>query len=432
MAEPDKQEFTSIMKKQVSRRDVLKAAGIGGVGILLGAAGVGGAFALADVLPDIQKKEKTDAIIPFYGKHQAGITTRPQNHIYFASFDVTAENRKDLIRLFQDWTEAAAAMTEGRPVGDESDNKFLPPHDTGEVLGLSPANLTLTFGVGPTLFTKNGKDRFGLRKKQPAELKELPKFPLDSLEERWTGGDLCVQACADDFQVAFHAVRNLARIARGKAVIRWAQAGFQRTKQAGSKNETPRNLFGFKDGTVNPDVNDPAELNKYLWVQPGDGADWLVDGTFLVVRRIQMFIEVWDRTSLKEQENTIGRYRDSGAYLGQKHEFDPPDFEKKDANGEYYIPITAHVRVARGDGKEKILRRSYSYTDGIDPKTGTFDAGLLFICFQRSISEQFIPIQTRLAQTDHLNEYIVHRGSAVFACFPGAKKGGYIGESLFS
>jgi deferrochelatase/peroxidase EfeB len=432
MSELDKKEMTSIFKKQVSRRDILKAAGIGGVGMLLGATGVGSAFALADVLPGSQKIDQTKEIVPFFGKHQAGITTEVQNHIYFAAFDVTATNRNELIQLFKDWTEAAAAMAEGKPVGDASENKFLPPDDTGEVAGLTASNLTITFGVGPTLFTKNGQDRFGLKNKQPAELKELPKFPLDSLEDKWTGGDICIQACADDLQVAFHAVRNLARIARGKAVLRWGQAGFQRTKQASPKNETPRNLFGFKDGTVNPDVKNPDDMNKYVWVQPGDGPDWLVNGSYLVVRRIQMFIEVWDRTALKEQENTFGRYRDSGAYLGQKKEFDQPDFEKKNEKGEYFIPMTAHVRVAHGDGKQKILRRSFSYSDGIDAKTGTFDAGLLFISFQRSISKQFVPIQERLSQMDKLNEYIVHRGSAVFACLPGAKKGGYIGETLFS
>ncbi|ASS89295.1 iron uptake transporter deferrochelatase/peroxidase subunit [Aeribacillus pallidus] len=432
MSEPDKKETTSVFNKNVSRRDVLKAAGIGGVGVLIGASGIGGALALADVLPTSQKKENTNAVVPFYGKHQAGIATEVQNHIYFAAFDVTAEDRNELIQLFKEWTKAAAAMTEGKSVGDPANNKYLPPDDTGEAAGLNASNLTITFGVGPTLFTKNNKDRFGLQKKQPDELKELPKFPLDSLEEQWTGGDLCIQACSDDLQVAFHAVRNLARIARGKAVLRWAQAGFQRTKQASPKKETPRNLFGFKDGTVNPNVKNSAEMNQYVWVQPGDGPDWLVNGTYLVVRRIQMFIEVWDRTTLKEQENTFGRYRDSGAYLGQKNEFDPPDFEKKDENGEYYIPMTSHVRVAHGDGKQKILRRSYSYADGIDAKTGTFDAGLLFISFQRSISKQFIPIQKRLSQMDELNEYIVHRGSAVFACLPGVKKGGYIGETLFS
>lgn len=245
------------------------------------------------------------------------------------------------------------------------------------------------------------------------------------------GGDLCIQACADDLQVVFHAVRNLLRIARGTAKLRWAQTGFQRSKQADFKNTTPRNLFGFKDGTVNPVVTNKKEMNQHVWVQPGDGPDWLVNGTYLVVRRIQMFIEVWDRSTLKEQENTFGRYRSNGAPLGQKNEFEQLDLDKKNELGQYHIPENSHTRLSHGDGSQKILRRAYSYSDGMDKKTGSFDAGLLFLSFQRSPSKQFIPIQHRLAKMDKLNEYTTHRGSAIFACLPGTEQGGYIGETLF-
>lgn len=422
-------EQSSILSKKVSRRNMLKTAGAGGVGMLIGASGIGGLLSLSETT--LTKGETVKDIIPFYGKHQAGILTEAQNHIYFVSLEVTAESREELIKMFKDWTEAAAAMTEGKAVSANSGNHFLPPKDTGEAAGLSPSNLTITFGVGPGLFEKYGKDRFGLQSKKPKELKDLPKFPLDSLEEKWTGGDICIQACADDLQVAFHAVRNLIRIARGKAVIHWAQTGFQRTKHADSKKETPRNLFGFKDGTVNPDVNQDKEMDQHVWVQPVDGSDWLAGGSYMVVRRIQMFIEVWDRSSLRDQENTFGRHRDSGAPFGQKNEFDKADFNKKE-NGQPVIPADSHMRLAHGDGTQKILRRSYSYADGMDPQTGSFDAGLLFICFQRNPDKQFIPMQQRLAKNDKLNEYTVHKGSAIFACLPGTKKGGYIGETLFS
>ncbi|MEH7335382.1 iron uptake transporter deferrochelatase/peroxidase subunit [Neobacillus drentensis] len=414
---------------KISRRDVLKTAGVGGVGILLGASGFGGLMSITESKAT-SKTEKE--IVPFYGKHQSGITTKAQNHIYFVSLDVTTSKKEDLIKLFKDWTKASGLMTEGKTVGELSSNEFLPPKDTGEAAGLSPSNLTITFGVGPSLFVKNNQDRFGLKQKQPKELVDLPKFPLDALEEVWTGGDLCIQACADDLQVAFHAIRNLIRIARGKAILRWAQTGFQRSKQADSKNETPRNLFGFKDGTINPDVNSEKEMNEIVWVQPGDGPNWLVNGSYLVVRRIQMFIEVWDRTLLKEQENTFGRQRESGAPLGQKNEFDKPDFNHKDENGQDHIPADSHFRLSRGDGTQKILRRGFSYSDGMDVKTGALDAGLLFVGFQRTPSKQFIPIQTRLANMDKLNEYISHRGSAIFACLPGTKQGGFIGETLFN
>jgi deferrochelatase/peroxidase EfeB len=420
---------SSAIGKKISRRDILKTAGVGGVGVILGASGLGGLLSISESKATTKEDHN---IVPFYGKHQSGITTKTQNHVYFVSLDATTSKKNELAQLFKDWTKAAALLTEGKAVGDLSSNEFLPPKDTGEAAGLSASNLTVTFGVGPSLFVKDNQDRFGLKAKQPIELVDLPKFPLDALEDQWSGGDLCIQACADDVQVAFHAVRNLIRIARGKAALRWAQTGFQRTKQADTKNETPRNLFGFKDGTVNPDVNDEKEMNKQVWVQPGDGPDWLVNGSYLVVRRIQMFIEVWDRSPLREQENTFGRYRDSGAPFGQKNEFDPLDLKQKNDKGQYSLPVDSHTRLSHGDGSQQILRRAFSYSDGMDIKTGSFDAGLLFLCFQRAPSKQFIPIQNRLAKMDKLNEYTSHRGSAIFACLPGTKPGGFIGETLFN
>ncbi len=423
---------STFFKKQITRRNLLKSAGIGGAGMVIGASGLGGILSAADAFPRTNAQQTANEVVPFYGKYQAGITTPAQNNVYFASLDVVTDDKAELIDLFKEWTKASAAMTKGEPVGDPAVNDLLPPVDTGETVGLSPSNLTITFGVGPTLFSKNGKDRFGLHAKKPAELKELPAFPLDALEEQWNGGDLCIQACSDDAQVCFHAVRNLIRIGRGKVALKWAQEGFQRTKNASEKNGTPRNLFGFKDGTINPDVSKQDIANNQLWVQPGDGPNWLAGGTYLVVRRIQMFIEVWDRTTLQDQENTFGRERDTGAPLGQSQEFDPVDLNKKDENGQLVIPESAHVRRARGKGKQQIWRRPYSYAGGMDPQTGTFDAGLFFLSFQRSPSKQFVPIQQRLAQMDELNEYISHKGSAVFACLPGVEKGGFIGETLFS
>ncbi|AGK53754.1 iron uptake transporter deferrochelatase/peroxidase subunit [Bacillus sp. 1NLA3E] len=417
-----------VIEKKFSRRDMLKTAGVGGVGALLGASGLEGLLAISE---NNTKNHEIQQIVTFYGKNQSGITTKTQNHVYFIALDVTTSKKEDLVNLFKDWTTAAKRMSNGKAVDPLSSNEFLPPKDTGEAAGLSPSNLTITFGVGPNLFSNGNQDRFGLKHKQPKELVDLPKFPLDALEDEWSGGDLCIQACADDLQVVFHAVRNLLRIARGTAKLRWAQTGFQRSKQADFKNTTPRNLFGFKDGTVNPVVTNKKEMNQHVWVQPGDGPDWLVNGTYLVVRRIQMFIEVWDRSTLKEQENTFGRYRSNGAPLGQKNEFEQLDLDKKNELGQYHIPENSHTRLSHGDGSQKILRRAYSYSDGMDKKTGSFDAGLLFLSFQRSPSKQFIPIQHRLAKMDKLNEYTTHRGSAIFACLPGTEQGGYIGETLF-
>jgi deferrochelatase/peroxidase EfeB len=77
-----------------------------------------------------------------------------------------------------------------------------------------------------------------------------------------------------------------------------------------------------------------------------------------------------------------------------------------------------------------IRRRSYNYTDGLDP-TGQLNAGLLFISYQND-PQNFVRLQNRLGANDLLNEYIRHIGSAIFAVPPAPSQGHYIGQSLFS
>ncbi|MEC0091718.1 iron uptake transporter deferrochelatase/peroxidase subunit [Paenibacillus macquariensis] len=419
-----------MLNKKLSRRDMLRLAGVGGVGLLLGGGAIGSLLAS-------DKKTTSNAStilsqdqdsIPFYGAHQAGIITPSQNFICFAAFDVITDNVSDIRKMFQKWTTASATMVSGSLIGNVNDNPNLPPSDTGEAAELSPSRCTITFGAGPSLFDA----RFGLQNKRPPSFQELPPFKADSLEPEWCGGDLCVQVCADDLQVAFHAIRNLARIARGTAVLRWTQEGFQRSTQADPKATTPRNLLGFKDGTANPNVTDSKLMNEVVWSQSVDGTAWMTGGSYMAVRRVRMRIEVWDRSTLKDQEDTFGRHRHSGAPLGSKDEFDSIKLDALDATtGKPVIPSNSHVALAHGDGSIQMLRRSYSYSSGLDLKTGQLDAGLLFISFQRDLQKQFIPIQQRLANNDKLNEYAVHKGSAVFACFPGTTEGGFIGETLF-
>ncbi|QTC41412.1 deferrochelatase/peroxidase EfeB [Bacillus sp. V3] len=419
-------EEKSMLQTQISRRDILKIAGVGGAGVLLGASGLTGVLTAFGANPFVDDDESVDNKINFYGKHQSGILTKNPKHVYFASLNCTAGSKAELKELFRLWTTYSVSLMNGQLVGPNSANALLPPPDTGEAAGLDPAHLTLTFGVGPSLFEKK---ELGLAHKKPAELKDLPHFPKDQLDPRYVGGDICVQACADDPQVAFHAVRNLIRAARGKVTLKWSQTGFNSYKQKGKKVETPRNLFAFKDGTGNPDTDDAKEMDKVVWVQPGQSKSWLTGGTYLTVRRIQMHVETWDRTSLSGQEATFGRHRDTGAPLGKKGEFDEVDLELKE-NGKPVVPENSHVALAR-KVKDRILRRSFSYSDGINPDTGAFDTGLLFMSFQQNPS-QFINIQKSMGRADKLNEYITHRGSALFACFPGVKKGSFLGAELFN
>jgi deferrochelatase/peroxidase EfeB len=404
-----------------SRRALI---GWGGAGLALGAAAAGGAVAMARAGDDVDPAgAETGGAVEFHGVHQAGIATPVQDRLHFAAFDVRTEDRAEFVQLLKDWTQAARKMTAGEPVGEGAYGGLAeaPPDDTGEALGLKPSRLTLTIGFGPTLFGK-----FGLTDQRPAALADLPQFPGDNLDRSRTGGDLCIQACADDPQVAVHAIRNLARIGFGKVAIRWSQLGFGKTSSTTPDAQTPRNLMGFKDGTRNIAGTEPDRLKKFVWAGDGDGPDWMTGGSYLVARRIRMNIETWDRTSLQEQEDVFGRDKREGAPVGKAKERDEPFLKA--------MKPDAHVRLAHPDsnGGITILRRGYSFTDGTDG-LGRLDAGLFFLAYQRDVRKGFIPLQRKLSAQDALNEYIQHVGSAVFAVPPGVRDSrDWWGRTLFS
>lgn len=371
--------------------------------------------------------------VPFHGAHQAGIATPAQDRLAFGAFDLTDERPEALRDLLRAWTRAAELLCAGRPAGQVSGHPERPPEDTGEATGLPASRLTITFGLGPSLFERGGEDRLGLRDRRPRALRPLGALPGEQLDPDRTGGDLCVQACADDPQVAFHAVRNLARIAFGVATLRWTQLGFGRTSTTSRSQSTPRNLMGFKDGTNNLRAEDTAGMDRFVWVGADEPQRWMRGGSYLVARRIRMFLETWDRDRLADQEAIIGRRKDSGAPLTGEDEFDPVDLQLKGSDGITVILPDAHVRLASpstNDG-QVLLRRGYSYTDGIDARTGQLDAGLFFIAFQQDPERQFAAIQRRLGSGDALTEYVQHTGGGLFAVPPGVRPGGFVGEGLF-
>jgi deferrochelatase/peroxidase EfeB len=416
------------VSRNLARRTFLGSA-LGTAG-LVAAGGAGFGIARAD--DDTGSAMPSGgAAVPFYGEHQAGIATPAQDRLAFAAFDVTTFDPSALQALLATWAAAAAQMTQGKPVGPVETMPQAPPADTGEALGLAASQLTVTVGFGPSLFD----ERFGLAKHCPAALTKLPAMPGDYLKADISDGDLCVQACANDPQVAFHAVRNLARLARGTAVMRWSQLGFGRTSSTSTSQETPRNLMGFKDGTNNIKSEDAGEFDDFVWV--GEEADqpWMKGGSYLVSRRIRMLIESWDTDYLADQENVFGRKKDSGAPLGAKHEFDQVNLNAKKKDGSPVIPLNAHIRLASHvtNNGIRVLRRGYSYTDGIDQDTGLLDAGLFFIAFCKDAHRQFVPLQTKLGQRDNLNEYIRHTSSALFAIPRGLSgPGDYYGKDLFA
>jgi len=433
----------------ITRRSVLRG------GLLVGAGAVGGG-----VIGGLVGHEATESTAssgqaePFWGAHQAGVVTDTQLQTVLAAFDLTSDDRRELVALLKAWTALAAELAAGESVtvpiyanqGSTSANAYADAtggsttDDSLEAYGLGPARLTLTIGFGRSLFTTaDGKDRFGVADRLPGPLIELPHFAGDELAASESGGDLFLQACADDPQVAFHAVRSIARIAPDMATLRWTQLGFSPANTGG----TPRNLMGFKDGTMNSNVHPPKDLEGTLWAG-SESPSWMRGGSYLVYRRIRITLEHWDRLEPKLQEQVIGRRKLDGAPLGGDGEFSPLDLDARDRRGSHVIPDTAHVRLAapQTNNGAVLVRRAFSYNNGTTPfverwppwrQALEYDAGLLFLAYQRDPREAFVPVFSRLAETDALNQFTTHTASAVFAVPPGARgPGDWIGRTLFS
>ncbi|MGX7730325.1 Dyp-type peroxidase [Rhodococcus sp. 2H158] len=389
---------------ELSRRRLLGggAAVLGVAGI--GAAGIGTGLGYAAT----REPEPTGGrTVAFHGVHQAGIDTEPQAFAAFVALDLRPGlDRRALVGIMKVWAEDGRRLTEGSPALG----------DTEPELAHDPARLTVTVGFGPAVF-----DAAGLAAQRPEWLRPLPAFSIDRLEERWSGGDLLVQVCADDPVTVSHATRTLAKSVRSLATVRWVQRGFRNaagTKPAGT---TMRNLMGQVDGTVNPAAGS-TDFDRQVW-NPGTPA-WLAGGTSVVVRRIRMELDTWDELDRPARELAVGRDLASGAPLTGNREHDDPDFAATDVHGIPVIPPESHLARARPrNANERFLRRGYNYDD-------PDGAGLLFASYQADVDAQFVPVQQRLAEHDALNPWITPIGSAVFAVPPGFGPGGYPGDTL--
>ncbi len=261
--------------------------------------------------------------VAFGGKHQAGILTPAPSSALIAAFDVVATDTPELAGALRDLTAAARWLTGGGPAPKR--DPLLPPSDN-LILGPDPdpSNLTVTVGVGASLFD----ERFGLAARKPKQLRSMEHFPHDEIDPERTHGDLLLQLCADSPDACVHALRILIRATRGTLVLRWMLPGFLRPNTLGHGRTSTRNLLGFKDGTANPDGSDPALMDRLVWV-PSSGSGepaWTAGGSYMVVRIIRTKVEFWDRTALATQEDIIGRRKASGAPLDGRREHDVPDY----------------------------------------------------------------------------------------------------------
>ncbi|KRC61218.1 peroxidase [Agromyces sp. Root81] len=370
-----------------------------------GASGAGGAGGTAS------PTAVGEAILPFHGVHQAGVETPPQAHALFIALDLLPEvDAPALRRMLRVLSDDAARVTQGRP----------PLADTEPELAEVPARLTVTFGFGPGLVARAGAEA-------PSWLRPLPPFGIDRLDPRWNDGDLLLQIGADDAVTVSHAARMLLKDARSFATIRWTQRGFRRAAGSEPEGRTMRNLFGQLDGTVNPKPGTP-DFDELVW--SGGEPAWMAGGTSMVLRRIAMDLDGWDRVDRPGREASVGRKLASGAPLTGEREHDEPDFEALGPVGFPVIPDFSHLRRSRSEEPgERIYRRGYNY-DEAPASASVSDAGLLFASFQADVDRQFVPIQRRLDELDLLNEWTTPVGSAVFAIPPGCAEGGYIGDTL--
>ena len=114
----------------------------------------------------------------------------------------------------------------------------------------------------------------------------------------------------------------------------------------------------------------------------------------------------------------------------------------RNAAGEPVIPENSHARLAAPATNEgaQILRRGYTYDNGVSMTAERwppwrqgmeFDAGLLFICYQRDPRTGFVKIFDKMAKFDMMNQFVTHVGGGLFACPSGAAAGGFIGQAMF-
>ncbi|MGU3575299.1 iron uptake transporter deferrochelatase/peroxidase subunit [Brucellaceae bacterium C25G] len=365
----------------------------------------------------------------FYGVHQSGIVNARPAHGMIAAFDVLVKTPDDLERMFRTLTQRITFLMQGG-TPPELDPK-LPPADSG-ILGpeIRPDNLTITVGLGSSLFTEHD----WLTPHKPKLLQRMTKFPNDALVADICHGDLSLQFCANTPDTIIHALRDILKTMSDQLYLRWKQEGNVPVIPPSPTGdvESARNFLGFRDGSANPDASDTPLMQQLVWVDAvNQEPEWAQNGSYQAVRIIRNFVERWDRTPLQEQELIIGRKKASGAPLDGEKESQIPDYSK-DQDGKV-TPLDAHIRLANDRShaaqKNLMLRRPFNYSNGVT-KSGQLDQGLLFICYQADLEQGFITVQRKL-DGEPLEEYIKPVGGGYYYILPGAvDEDDYLGRSL--
>ncbi|WP_116113072.1 Dyp-type peroxidase [Austwickia chelonae] len=401
----------------ISRRRILGGGAVAAGSALAGGV-LGHAWSTSTATPDSSTPAHSVPLHghrkePFHGKHQSGILTGQQAHGSFVGLNLRRGSRRDdVIALLRMLSDDAARLTQGRPpLGALEDD-----------IAKLPARLTVTFGFGKGLFEAIGKPD-----SIPPALATLPAFDTDRLRPEWGQTDLVLQICSEEPITLSYARRRLVRDAAAFATVAWVQTGFGNAPGTEPAGNTPRNLMGMRDGTANE--SDPAHSSAVVW-STDPAYPWLVGGSHLVIRRMSIEMEAWDDIEVAAKEEAFGRRISDGAPLTGKHEKDPVDRLAKNSDGFPVINPAAHAaRAQPRNESERMMRRAYNYDVGLTPE-GKTDVGLIFVCYQKDVATAFVPVQRRLADSDLLNLWAHHIGSASYAVPPGAGTGEYIGQPL--
>jgi len=373
---------------EITRREALFGVGGAAVGAVIGAGavGVGVAVAGAQTAPSATAPVRGDAV-QASGVHQAGIArpASPQRQTLVQVFDLAGSGT--------DWVAGVGSVIgELTTIGSPRSSELFPD---------GAGDLTITVGIGARLSAEAAAALDG----------GLPSFKQDdTIAESDRGGDVMISACASDPGVLAAAITAVAA-ALPSATPRWGQRGFR----SPGDGTVVRNPIGFLDGIIVP--HGDAELESNVWIADGPFAG----GTICVLRRLRLRARDFEAMPLDEQEAAIGRRRADGVPLTGGGPSDQVDLQAKTAEGEYLIPLHSHARAAHPSftGSDLMLRRGYGFDNGITAD-GIADAGLLFVCFQRS-QRTFVATQNRLDEVDDLMKFATPTATASFVVLPGSQ-----------
>lgn len=371
---------------------------------------------------------------------QAGILNRPTEHLLVVGMCFPAA----------DPSGARALLGELRGVLEKELHSDLEPVDaqtprdatapeTGELGfadGWDRAHLTVTFGLSVT-----GYDALGIQAGHPDRPADLVATPWQQFKDApgARDSDFVLHIGSDNLHVAEHVLRRVEHTLDGRLSTVWALHGAQRYGSRAGKVAVgeARGLIGFHDGLSNLDpAHDQRDASLVFVDQPGappfpptppggqqpaptpgqpgygtasTGPVFPNDlrpappaepasakhGTYMFVRGSVFDSATWDRRPLGQQEQTVGRFKPSGAFLDLA---DDPALRENDPAFAADQSLTAvdpasHARRANPrtvtggvtDADRRIFRRGYPL---LAAGAGGLRRGLLFVSFSRTLSTQ--------------------------------------------